>query len=78
VEYLAYKSGAWNLFDANWVEESAAQILCNHFEGICDGLIAWLADSDTSVDNLDRYDIFLKDFPAGSGYQNIVYYAQTI
>ena len=75
VEWAIYEAGAFNLFDANWMEEQAVQILCDHFEGVCASLIRWLADSDTDVDNMDRYDVFLADFPAGSGYQNIVYYA---
>ena len=27
---------------------------------------------------MDRYDVFLKDFPAGNGYGNLVFYAQSI
>ena len=27
---------------------------------------------------MDAFNVFLKDFPAGTGYQNIVYYAQSI
>ena len=60
------------------MEIEAGQIVCNRFIGLCADLLRWLADSDTDVDNLDRYDVFIKDFVAGSGYQNIVYYAQAI
>ena len=35
-----------------------------------------MADADTSVDNLERFDVFLKDYPSGQGYKGIVYYAQ--
>jgi len=41
-------------------------------------LIRYVADANTEVDDMDRYDVFLKDFPAGNGYRNLVYYAQSI
>ena len=37
-----------------------------------------VADSKTDVDDLDRMDVFMKDFPAGSGYQNLVFYSQAV
>ena len=68
LEWLFYKEHAFNIFDANWAEEDAIQLVCNKLEGICEKAIAWLADSDPKVDNMDRYDVFVADFPAGSGY----------
>ena len=37
-----------------------------------------MSDSNVEVDNLDRLDAFLSDFPAGSGYQGIIYYGQVV
>ena len=78
IEYLAVKVGAFNLMNFGWLEEDAVQALCNEFAGICDALIRYVAYANTEVDNMDRYDVFLKDFPSGTGYRNIVYYAQSI
>ena len=78
VEYLALKEGAYNLFDFGWLKESGVQLLCETLEGACEELLAYLADGDPSVDNMDRFPVFLKDFPAGNGYGNLVYYAQSI
>jgi len=80
VEYLAWDMGAYDLLDANWLEEEATQAFCNQklAQGLCVDILAYVADANPDVDNLDKFDVFLKDFPAGSGYQNIVYYAQTI
>ena len=78
VEYVALKTGAYNLFNFGWLEESAAQLLCNHFEGVCETLIRYIADANVEVDDMDRYDVFLKDFPSGNGWGNLVYYAQSI
>ena len=45
---------------------------------MCDDLVRYVADANTEVDEMDRYDVFLKDFPAGNGYGNLVFYAQSI
>ena len=80
VEYLALKFSAYNLFNANWWEETAVQTLCSHalILGFCEDVIRYVADANTEVDDMDRLDVFLKDFPAGNGYQNLAYYAQSI
>ena len=36
------------------------------------------ADANPDVDNMDRLNVMFKDFPAGNGYQNLIYYAQSI
>ena len=41
---------------------------CGFFEGLCEDVIAAVADADPSVDNMDRYETFLNNFPAGSSY----------
>jgi len=78
IEYLALKTGAYNLFDAGWLEESAVQELCDAMLDKCAGLFMYLSGADGRVDDMDRYDVFLKDFPAGNGYRNLVYYSQCI
>lgn len=78
VEYIAVKEGAYNLMDAGWLEEDAAQAFCAELEGLCEGLLKNIADADPSVDAMDRFNVFLKDFPAGEGYGALVYYAQSI
>jgi hypothetical protein len=55
------------LFNAGWLEETAAQLFCEK-TNICNDLIRIVADSTTDVDDLDRMDVFMKDFPAGGGY----------
>ena len=48
---------------------------CGLFEGLCEGMIAAVSDADPSVDNMDRLNVFLSDFPAGSSYQDMVMFA---
>jgi len=71
LEWAAYEAGIFSPFNANWMEIEGAKIVCDLFGiGImCD------SPAHNKVDNMERIDVFLKDFPAGSGYQNIVYYA---
>lgn len=78
IEYLALKFGAYDLLNFGWLEEDAVQLLCNVEPKICDALIRYTADADPEVDAMDRYDVFLKDFPAGNGYGNLVFYAQDV
>ena len=78
VEYLALKFGAYDLMNFGWEEETAAQLFCDAVGVVCADLLQYVADANTDVDDMDRYDVFLKDFPAGNGYGNLVYYAQTI
>lgn len=46
--------------------------------GLCEEIIRLFADSDTSVDNMDRLSEFLYDFPAGSSIEDVIYFAQDV
>ncbi len=51
-------------------------LFCGLFDGICENLLSAFADSDPSVDNMDRFNVFMSNFPAGSTYQDLVLFAQ--
>ena len=76
-EYLAYRLGAYDLFNLNWMEETAVQTLCGHFGDFCDNLLHRVAGGNDQIDNMDRLTVFLKDYPAGSGYKNTIFYMQS-
>jgi len=64
--WVADQLGAYDLLNANWLEEQATMTLCDTFGGnFCEKLLQYFATADPEVDNLDRFDVFLKDFPAG-------------
>ncbi len=46
------------------------------FGGLCDDMVSAVADADPSVDNMDRFNAFMSNFPSGSGYQDLVMFAQ--
>ena len=53
-------------------------MLCAAVEGFCASLLEYIADSDTDVDAMDRFNVFLKDYPAGNGFGNLVFHLQSI
>jgi hypothetical protein len=65
----------YNLFGLNWFEDQAEIEFCNIFTGFCEGLISALADIDTEVDNWPRLPEFLSNFPSGTTYQDLTYFA---
>lgn len=75
MQIAAKKFGAFELFNSNWFEEEGTLLFCKELEGICDDFLAYFADANPDVDNLDRFNVFLSNFPAGSGYQNLVFYS---
>lgn len=46
--------------------------------GMCEEFIRLFADTDPSVDNMDRFTEFLYDYPAGSSVEDLIYFAQDV
>jgi len=78
IQFTAEMLGAYNLFGVNWFEEEAEIEFCNIFEGFCEGLVSAFADIDTEVDNFDKFPEFLSNFPSGTTFQDLTYFAQDI
>lgn len=76
IQFAAEKAGVYNIIGANWWEEESTMLFCGLFDGICENLLSAFADSDPSVDNMDRFNVFMSNFPAGSTYQDLVLFAQ--
>lgn len=64
----AIELGVYNMFGLNWWLSEADLVLCSLFDGFCEKLIEELADSDPTVDNMSRKEVFMADFPSGSSY----------
>ena len=77
MQILVKQIGAYDLFDFNWAEEETLQLFCDSKIGntVCQEFIQGLAGETPEVDNWDRFDILLKDYPAGQGYQSLVPFA---
>lgn len=76
LEIAAQRTHAYNLIGLNWWLEEAEMTVCALFEGFCEKVLKGFADGDTSVDNMDRLERMLVDYPAGAPYQNMVFFAQ--
>ena len=76
LQWIVLKEKSFDLFNSNWWEEEAEELICAKIDPhICTGLLKYLVDADLEVDNLDRLNVFVKDIPAGQGYQGLVNYA---
>jgi len=60
----------------NWYAEEAETLFCGKFLGLCENMLQAFADADPSVDNMDYFNHFMADFPAGSPFQDLAYFAQ--
>ena len=79
IQWALLEKGIHDLADSNWWVEEAELLLCGDLDPkLCEELLKYGADADPEVDNLDRLDVFIKDLPAGQGYQSVVFYAQDV
>lgn len=78
LEYLVYRFRVFDMFNFTWLEESALQLLCNELKGFCYDFVHQFSGGNNDIDNMERWNVLLKDYPAGNGYQNLVYYMQSM
>ena len=78
IQWLIKSLGAYNLIDAKVGQEEAVHLFCDSPIGrtLCQYLIEGISGETPEVNNWDRFDIFMKDYPAGQGYQALIAYAQ--
>lgn len=68
IQFAAERTGAYNIVGVNWWQEESILLFCGLWEGLCESFIKASADADPSVDNMDRLDVMLSNYPAGSSY----------
>lgn len=78
LEYLVHKFRVFDMFNFTWLEESALQLACNELQDFCYDFVHQFSGGNDQIDNMERWDVLLKDYPAGNGYQNLVYYMQSM
>jgi hypothetical protein len=72
------KLGLYNFIGVNKWESVLELAYCKVNRQDCVDIILAFTDTDPSVDNLDRFQEFLADFPAGSSLNDLVFFAQDI
>jgi lysosomal acid lipase/cholesteryl ester hydrolase len=71
--------GLYDLLPYNFLNTGVGVLFCNLFNGkFCDLLLDFFADADPTYDDTDRYEMYVSNLPAGSGYLDVVHYAQLI
>lgn len=78
IQLAAMKLGLYNVLDVNWIEREAEIQFCREAMGLCEAFVEAVADSNTEVDNMDRFSEFLYDYPAGSSIEDLIYFAQDV
>jgi hypothetical protein len=61
-----------------WFETDAGIIFCTEFRKYCDDAIAQLMDADPSLDNYERYDVFIGHVPSGTSLMNMEHWKQCV
>jgi len=69
----------YNILPYNYLNTGVASLFCGLFDGkLCDLVMSIFADIDPTIDNTDRYDVYMSNLPAGASYRNIIHYGQLI
>ena len=75
LQVIILREDLFDLYNSNWWQEEAEKVLCAEIDPeLCVGLLKYFGNADPEVDNLERLNVFLKDFPSGQGYQGLAYY----
>lgn len=62
----------YNPLGRNWIDAKTLQIACKLYGDLCELSISMLSGDDPSIDNFDRLQDFLKMFPSGSSYLDVI------
>jgi len=66
----------YNILSYNYINSSIASAFCALFDGkLCDLIMSIFTDTDSTIDNTDRYNVYMSNLPAGACYRNIIHYA---
>lgn len=68
--------GAYDTLPYSTFNSSAESEICTLFDGmICSAALKWFLDGDPSIDNKDRYPVFMSNITSGACYREFVHYA---
>lgn len=67
----------YSILPYDHINTGVATLLCNLFDGnMCDFVLAMFVDTDSTIDDTSRYDMYMSNLPAGVGYKSIIHYGQ--
>ena len=66
----------WNWFPYGYINSAAGVLFCKLFNGkFCDLVMSLFADEDPTIENTQRYDVYMSNSPSGASYRNFIHYA---
>lgn len=73
------KTHMWNLTPYNKFTTTAGETFCKVLNGdFCNAVLASFSDTDSTVDNTSRYDVYTSYVPADASWRNLAHYGQNI
>ena len=70
--------GVHEILSANWVTSTTASLVCGVIPDFCEFLLSWFTSSDPSLDDDDRYSVYMGHEPNGASIQALLHYAQNM
>lgn len=68
----------YNLVHPTMVLNWSFVTFCHFFDPVCKYALYMVSDSEVSLDNMSRDDVYYSLFPSGCGWRNFLHYAQLI
>ena len=66
------------LLSANWLTDTATDLVCGIVPDFCEFLLGFFTNSDPTLDDDDRYAVYMGHEPNGSSTRAILHYSQNI
>ncbi|CDW83495.1 ab-hydrolase associated lipase region family protein [Stylonychia lemnae] len=70
--------GVYDLFPANYLQTGSMRIFCDVLPKMCELFLYLGSDSDITVEDPERLQVYLGHFPSGTSLRTVNHYGQTI
>jgi hypothetical protein len=69
----------WNMAPYNKWSTDAGRKFCTILDGkFCKQMLSFMADTDASIDDTSRWDMYLSNAPSGASWRALFHYSQLI
>jgi len=76
--HLSELFGIHSLLKSNFLTDAATDIFCKHIPSFCEALGRLIINSDPTLDDNDRFAVYMAHEPNGTSLQSILLYAQNM
>ena len=71
-------AGAYNLFPRSYITQTAMDIFCTHIDTLCKAITGIMTNDKSSLDNDERYKVYMGHMPNGVSAKSLLLYAQNM